>query len=257
MMGHGAGTSRNGKQERPLSDLVITGKPVDQRFQPDLQTLVGFWWPKIIGKRVSIWRYTSSRHSMKNELGVAITTSKAHGIKTGRLYHSLGSQCDLVAVTVMGQWTSHLFWVVQGPLTPFAGCYLQMASQVITEGNEWIGHGIFPAAQPHRGVSRFCSLSSKVWQPQPNCRKLGRDAHLRANGLSWTQHCFCCCDRMGALWRGYYSGTYGCGWSLHVDSNSPNITFNFTVYIPFARSDIGATFKDSWTQRFRLVFIGI
>lgn len=59
----------------------------------------------------------------------------------------------------------------------------------------------------------------------------------------------------GALWRGYYSGTYGWGWSLHEDSNSPNIAF--TLYTPFAGSNIGATFKDSWTQSFRLAFIGI
>lgn len=61
----------------------------------------------------------------------------------------------------------------------------------------------------------------------------------------------------GALWRGYYSGTYGWGWALHEDSNSSNITFNFTLYTPFAGSNIGATFKDSWTQRFRLAFISI
>lgn len=75
---------------------------------------------KNMGKKESIWGKNSSRHSMKSELGVAITTSKSQGIKTRRLYHSLRSQCDMVAVPVMGWWEIHLLWVVQGPLTPFA-----------------------------------------------------------------------------------------------------------------------------------------
>lgn len=81
-------------------------------------------------------------------MGVAITTSKAQRIKTGRLYRSLCSQCDLVAVTLMGQRGSHLFWVVQGPLTPFAGVvsirrWLPRLSQKGTSGSD-----MGPSQQP-------------------------------------------------------------------------------------------------------------
>lgn len=169
---------------------------MDERFRPDLQTLVGFWWPKIQEREYPFGG--TSRHSVKSELGVAITTSKAQRIKTGRLYHSLHSQGDLVAVTMMGQWRSHLFWVVQGPLTPLAGVigicrWLPRLSQKGASG--W---DMGPSQQPSLTEVWVASVlyPEESGSPSLTAGKLGSDAHLRANGLSWSQRCFCWCDRM-------------------------------------------------------------
>lgn len=138
---------------------------------------------------------------MRSELGVAITTSKAQRIKTGRLYHSLRFQCYLVTVTVMEQWKSHLFLAVQGPLTPFAGVigicrWLPRLSQKGASGSD---KG--PSQQPSLTEVWVASVHcpAKSGSPSLTAGKLGSDAHLRANGLSWTQHCFCWWDCMRGI----------------------------------------------------------
>lgn len=76
---------------------VVTEKPVGQTSAGSLNT-GRILMTKILGTKSSIWGKNISRHSMKDELGVAITTSTSRRIKRGRLYCSLRS-----AATLMGE----------------------------------------------------------------------------------------------------------------------------------------------------------
>lgn len=56
---------------------------------------------KILGKKSSIWGKNTPRHSVKGEVGVAITTSTSVRIKMGRVSF-LSGPCGVAAETVMG-----------------------------------------------------------------------------------------------------------------------------------------------------------
>lgn len=158
---------------------VVTEKPVGQMSAGSLN-INRILMTKILGTKSSIWGKNISRHSMKDELGVAITTSTSMRIKRGRLYCSLRSlwcgSCDHD-----GRMRGPSFWLLGAhPCPLLMGSWSQVASQVTTGGREWTGHG--SGVQPHSGADHFCPLSrTQPGGPSLTTRKLGRDVCPRAN----------------------------------------------------------------------------
>lgn len=61
--------------------------------------------------------------------------------------------------------------------------------------------------QSHSGENHFCPLSrTQPDSPSLTTRKLGNDVYLKANLHSWSHCCFCWCDHVRDIIKGYHRG---------------------------------------------------